>query len=122
MANSSNFYAAANSWTSEQHQAAAAAFGFSARVLIDTIRADYEGDDHGRGMNTATETTVAHLARQAAHHARLAEDEDERMARVLMAQVSYGHGPALTDEEIERANQAHCRACNSIPCRCEGGN
>jgi hypothetical protein len=119
MANSSNFYQASADWTSAQHEAAAAALGFQAYLVAYTVR---ELAPKYPDMDFISETILAgRLARAAGHHAALAEREDERMGRVLMAQVSFGHGPALTPEEIERANAAHCHACSSIPCRC-GGN
>lgn len=100
-------------WTSAQHQAAAEAFGRAVKTIY--------ADDSGIDIRFAA-AVAGSLAAQAAHHANLAEEENDRMARVLMAQVSYGTGAPLTDEEIARANEAHCRACSSIPCRCKGDN
>lgn len=115
MATSSNFFTASGDWSSAQHEAAAAAIGFQARIFAQAVM-----ETRPTHLDDGILWAVDRLVRQAAHHAHQAEQEDERMGRVLAAQVSYGHGPALTDEEIERANVAHCRACSSIPCRCCG--
>ena len=93
--------------SSEANLAAGAAWGMAAVV------------GHKNGLPAEI---VGELARQAARCVLAAEEQDERMAAVLMARVSYGHGPAISDEEIARVERDYCRACRFIPCRCKGGN
>ncbi len=123
MANSSNFYTESQGWGAREHQAAAAALGFAVRVQLGTVGLGTPSDFR-LGADVEAERLLVYLARQAAHHANLAEAEDERMARVLAAQVSYGNGPGLSAEEIEQAERGFCDVCSSLPCRCEhkGGN
>lgn len=109
--------------SAEQHEAAAAALGIQAKALLAAIGADEAGDAgrHQRGMHDALELAVCSLAREAARHAHRAEYENERMAAVLAAQCSHGHGAPLTAEELAAADAAFCLGCSSIPCRCRKG-
>jgi hypothetical protein len=86
-------------FSSAEHLAAAAALGNAARLTVEEPTLDVR----------FAAAVAGSLAAQAAHHAHQAEREDERMAAVLMAQVSRGNGPELTDEELIRAGAAFKR-------------